>query len=113
MLFIRRRIKPFSISSLAFPDASLFTQGQTNYLSEQTIDYKQSNQSYLPVGVQGNSENGAVCYDFNYGCVILRVKHTTSQMVTAADLRKYREEHLLRNKIKNLQRVYAVLLGSL
>lgn len=102
--------KTFSISSLAFPDASLFTQGQTNYLSEQTIDYKQSNQSYLPVGVQGNSENGAVCYDFNYGCVILRVKHTTSQMVTAADLRKYREEHLLRNKIKNLQRVYAVFL---
>ncbi len=47
--------KTLSLSMLSSPDASSFTQGQANYLLEQTIDYVQSNQSYLPVGVQSNA----------------------------------------------------------
>lgn len=100
--------KILSINSLTSPDASLFSHGQTNYLLEQTIDYRQSNQSYLPVGVQGNAENGVLCYDFNYGYVILKAKHATSQMVTAADLKKYDEEYSLRNKVNRLMRVYTL-----
>jgi len=91
--------KTLSLSALASFDANSFTQGQNNYLLEQTIDYEQSNRSYLPVGVQSNAGDEALCYDLNYGQVILKAKHATSRMVAAADLKKYGEEHSLRNKV--------------
>ena len=89
MLFYPTSTKTLSLSMLSSLDASSFTQGQANYLLEQTIDYVQSNQSYLPVGVQMLARGDeALCYDFNYGQVILKAKHATSRMVAAADLKK-------------------------
>ncbi|MFR1243091.1 MAG: RHS repeat domain-containing protein, partial [Butyricimonas faecihominis] len=83
-------------------------QGQGNYLLEQTIDYVQSNRSYLPVGVQSNAGDEALCYDLNYGQVILKAKHATSRMVAAADLKKYGEEYSLRNKVSRVLGVYGL-----
>ena len=100
--------KTLSLSMLSSLDASSFTQGQANYLLEQTIDYVQSNQSYLPVGVQSNAGDEALCYDFNYGQVILKAKHATSRMVAAADLKKYGEEYSLRNKVSRMLGVYGL-----
>lgn len=100
--------KTLSLSMLSSLDASSFTQGQANYLLEQTIDYVQSNQSYLPVGVQSNAGDEALCYDFNNGQVILKANHATSRMVAAADLKKYGEEYSLRNKVRGLVAVYSL-----
>lgn len=100
--------KTLSQSALSSLDASSFTQGQANYLLEQTIDYVQGNRSYLPVGVQSNAEDEALCYDLNYGQVILKAKHATSRMVAAADLKKYGEEYSLRNKVSSMLGVYGL-----
>ena len=100
--------KTLPLATLSALDASTFTQGQSNYLLEQTIDYKQGFRSYLPVGVQSNAGDEALCYDFNYGQVILKAKHATSRMVAAADLKKYGEEYSLRNKVSSMLGVYSL-----
>ena len=72
MLFTRHRPKhcPCPCFRLLMQVRSL--KDQASYLLEQTIDYVQSNRSYLPVGVRSNAGDEALCYDFNYGQVILK-----------------------------------------
>lgn len=101
-------VKSLSFSSLLSPDLNLFTQGQTNYVLEQTVGYQQNNQRYLPVSVKTNAGESARCYDFNYGYTILKAEHTKAQSVIAVDLKKYNEEPQLRDKVSNFLRVYTV-----
>ena len=97
-----------ALSVLPSLDAGLFTQGSSRYLLEQAIDYEQSDRLYLPVGVQSNAGDEALCYDFNNGQVILKANHATSRMVAAADLKKYGEEYSFRNKVRGLVAVYSL-----
>ena len=104
--FYPASIQTLSPSTFSSLDTSSFTHGISNYQLEQTIDYLQDNRSYLPVGVQSNAGNEALCYDSKYGQVILKAKHAVSRMVAAADLKKYGEDRSLRNKVRDMFGVY-------
>lgn len=97
-----------AFSSLASPDVNLFTLGQANYLLEQDVVYRQSNQRYLPVAIKTNTGEVARCYDSNFGHMILKAEHVPAGGVAAIDLKKYGEASRAIRGMQVLQESHSV-----